>query len=289
MAKRRLEKPESSPTKKQPETGLVSQRETNPISSAHDWVQITMECEDIRKIRRVFVVFGEITLYNLHRIIHYSGNYEDNLGLEHAFYIRNEKYGSGIGDNTKRLNDRKVRFMQVLQNTGETFQYVYGQLRCSLVVIATKNGTKEKLSWLPKLCSGSKGTFPPESACSDLQLIRSYRPTRYVNIDKINKTYMHERFGANQQTNKVEKRVGPSILCQSSEPHSTISLIYKRPIISIYDSSEDSEDEEIVRENKENDPRRNIRMIKVQPVHRVIEKSPNPVATNFLSLLTPRT
>jgi len=155
-----------------------------------------------------------------------------------------------VGDNMKRLSDRKVRLMQVIQNTGDSFQYVYGLLKCSLVVIATKNGTKEKLSWLPRICSGSVGTFPPEMSCSDLQQISQYTPSRFIDIDTINKIYMHERFGANQQTNKNEKRMGPSILCQSTYPNSTISLIFKRPIVSMYDSSDDSEDFE--EKDKEN-------------------------------------
>jgi len=223
---------------------LLVTPEILPISSPYDWVQIILHCDDIKSIRWVYVVFAEITLYNLHRIILYTSTYADNLGLEHYFFINNQKYGSGIGDNSKRLSDRKARLMQVLPNIGENFQYVYGKLSCSLVVMATKNGTKEKISWLPRICSGSIGTFPPESECADLEQIRQYNPTRFLNIDAINKLFMHERFGANQQTNKREKRLGPSILCQSAQPHSTISLIYKRPIIDLYESSDDSDEDE---------------------------------------------
>jgi len=156
--------------------------------------------------------------------------------------------------------------MQAIQNTGETFQYVYGQLRCSLVVIATKNGTKEKLSWLPRICSGSIGTFPPESDCADLQQLQQFNPTRFLNLDGINKIYMHERFGANQQTNKREKRNGPSILCQSAQPQSTIALIYKRPIIDLYESSDDSyEDEEEKSHSKRNKENKRKRINQSSP------------------------
>jgi len=140
--------------------------------------------------------------------------------------------------------------MQVIQNTGDSFQYYYGQLKCSLVVVATKTGTKEKLSWLPRICSGSVGTFPPEPACTDPTQITRFIPSRHIDLDSLNKIYMHERFGANQQTNKSEKRTGPSILCESTHPHSTISLIFKRPIVALYESSDDSSEEQ--EENKEN-------------------------------------
>lgn len=231
-------------------TPFLETQQILPLGSPNDWVQITVECDDIKKIRRVFVIFAGITLFNLHRIIHIAASYEDNLGIEHYFNIKNQKYGSGVGDNSKRLSDRKTRLMQVIQNTGESFQYSYGLLKCSLVVIATKIGTKEKLCWLPRICSGSIGTFPPESVCMDLQSLTRFVPSKRLDLDALNKIYMHERFGANQQTNKSEKRVGPSILCQSAQPHSTISLIYKRPIIAMYDSSDESEEEE--EETREN-------------------------------------
>jgi hypothetical protein len=282
--------------------------ETQPIlplaTTPHDWIQIKLECDDIKNIRRVFVIFSGITLYNLHRIIHYSASYEDNLGIEHNFLIKNQKYGSGVGDNMKRMSDRKVRLMQVIQNTGETFQYVYGLLKCSLVVIATKNGTKEKLSWLPRICSGSVGTFPPEISCSDLQQISRYTPFRFINIDTINKIYMHERFGANQITNKNEKRMGPSILCQSTQPHSTISLIFKRPIVSLYDSGDDTEDEEEEKEKenrsmkihvyrKRTEPKQKIPYSQITPLKGSLEKktpfSPSNSPSSFIiSLLSPK-
>jgi len=231
-------------------TPMLETQQILPLAAPTDWVQITLECDNLEKIRRVFVIFAGITLYNLHRIIQISANYENNLGLEHYFIVKNIRYGSGVGDNAKRLSDRKARLMQVIQNTGESFQYYYGQLKCSLVVVATKTGTKEKLSWLPRICSGSVGTFPPESGCTDLTQITRFVPTRHIDLDSLNKIYMHERFGANQQTNKNEKRTGPSILCESSHPHSTISLLFKRPIVALYESSDDSSEEQ--EDNKEN-------------------------------------
>jgi len=261
------------------------------------------------------VIFAGITLFNLHRIIQIAAMYEDNLGIEHYFNIKNQKYGSGVGDNSKRLSDRKTRLMQVIQNTGESFQYNYGLLKCSLVVIATKIGTKEKLCWLPRICSGSIGTFPPEPVCADLQLITRFIPSKRLEIDALNKIYMHERFGANQQTNKSEKRVGPSILCQSSQPHSTISLIYKRPIVTMYDSSDDSEEEEedIIKENpskvlKDNNNQRKIvvegyknkgqispsTIQKSSPLKRSLQRTPlSPISNTantpyLISLISPK-
>jgi len=156
------------------------------------------------------------------------------------------------------------------------------------VVTATKNGTKEKLAWLPKICTGSKGTFPPEPACLDLQILQKYIPSRFIDIDKLNKVYMHERFGANQQTNKTEKRPGPSILCSSSEPHSTIALIYKRPIVPVDESSDDSDDDD----DKENRNDRGKPPQKYRVVSRPQNKTPFQNSNRLslgTSLITPRT
>jgi hypothetical protein len=302
---------QSTPTLLKTTPHLETQQILPLASSPHDWVQLTFECDDVSKIRRVFVVFSGITLYNLHRIIQIAAGYEDNIGLEHYFLIKSQRYGSGVGDSTKRLSDRKTRLMQVIQNTGESFQYYYGLLKCSLVVVATKIGTKEKISWLPRICSGSVGTFPPELSCTDIQQITRFIPSRHIDIDSLNKIYMHERFGANQITNKNEKREGPSILCQSTQPHSTISLIYKRPILDLYDSEDSEEEEEVNKENpskmmKNNNNQRkpvpvleglkyqtpSIRTLGKSPLKRTLGKSPLSPITNMntsfvISLLSP--
>jgi len=189
------------------------------------------------------VVPAGITLFNLHRIIQYSAKYKDDLGIEHAFFVNKEKYGSGVGSGVGskgRTSDRKTRLMQLFTTTGEYFEYVYGHLKMNLCLEAMKKGDEQKLDWLPRLCTGSKGKFPPEISCSDFQLIKQHKAQKEINIDKINKILMHERFGANQKTNQSDKRLGPSILCQSNEPNSTIALIYKRPIEVLSDFSESS-------------------------------------------------
>jgi len=234
MSKRKLE--EKSASVSDCATKKAKVVEPIVITTPYDWVQLRVLCDDIAYIRRIIVVSAGITLYNLHRIIHYCAKYKDNLGFEHVFNIKNEKYGSGAGLEKGRTSDRKTRLLQLLSTTGEAFQYVYGQLKVTLLLEAIKNGEKQKMVWLPKLCLGSKGTFPAESSCDDLQQLQQYKPLKTIDIDKINKILMHESFGANQKTNKATKRAGPSILCKSNQPNSTIALIYKRPIEEVTDS-----------------------------------------------------
>jgi len=157
--------------------------------------------------------------------------------------INNEKYTSGVEKQVRdSTNDRKVRLLQVISSTEDVFQYCYGALNFDITIQAIKKGDQLKIDWLPRICTGSRGTFPGEHSLQDLNQIQTFKPKKVINIDKINKTLMHERFGANQKTNVATKRTGPSILCQSNTPHTTISSIYKRPIeIFSSDYSESSE------------------------------------------------
>eukprot|EP01123_Difflugia_compressa_P008968 TRINITY_DN284_c2_g1_i1.p1 TRINITY_DN284_c2_g1~~TRINITY_DN284_c2_g1_i1.p1 ORF type:complete len:290 (-),score=45.81 TRINITY_DN284_c2_g1_i1:75-944(-) len=219
-------------------------RQVSSIATPHDWVQLRVTCQDMNEqLRWILVIPAGITLYNLHRIIHYCAKYSDDSTIDHWFNIKNDKYGSGGGttatmsltadEKAKIITDRKTRFMQVIQNSNDSFEYVYGLLRLTVTMDAIKSGDKQKMDWLPRLCIGSKGTLPPEEFCNDINQIRQFKPRKTVNIDKINKVLMHERFGANQKTNKSTKRDGPSsLLCHAhhDQPHSAITLIYKRPI-----------------------------------------------------------
>jgi len=187
-------------------------------------------------------------------VILYSGKYKGDVGLDHFFTFRGEKYTSGLDKSVKEAyNDRKVRLLQVIASTQDSFQYSYGPLAFEFTVEAIKKADKQKLDWLPRVCTGSRGTLPPESSLGDPPQWATFKPKKEIHIDKINKTLMHERFGANQKTNSTSKRAGPSILCQSNSPHSTIALIYKRPLQIPSDNSDSSEySETSLIENKEN-------------------------------------
>eukprot|EP01124_Arcella_intermedia_P037179 TRINITY_DN9899_c0_g1_i1.p1 TRINITY_DN9899_c0_g1~~TRINITY_DN9899_c0_g1_i1.p1 ORF type:complete len:253 (+),score=49.65 TRINITY_DN9899_c0_g1_i1:34-792(+) len=225
------------------------------ITSPYDWVQLKGICNTIKDLKRIIVVPAGITLFNIHRVILFSGKYRGDVGLDHSFTFHGEKYTSGLEKSVKEAyNDRKVRLLQVIASTQDAFQYAYGPLSFQFTVEAIKKAEKQKLDWLPRVCTGSRGTFPTEISLGEpQQQWATFKPKKEIHIDKINKTLMHERFGANQKTNNTSKRAGPSILCQSNTPHSTISMIYKRPIQIPSDNSDSSEySESSLLENKEN-------------------------------------
>jgi len=223
--------------------------EVQKICSTFDWVQIKAVCTNFKSLKRIFVVDAGMTLYNIHRVFLFSGKHRGDLGLDHTFVVKGYTYTSGADKQIRDgYNDRKVRLFQVLSGSQEDFQYFYGSLKFEVSVQAVKKGDKVKLDWLPRVCTGSKGSYPPEPAMFDVNFLQNFKPKREINIDKINKTLMHERFGANQKTNIKTKRDGPSILCQKSHaPHSTIAAIYRRAIEAEYsESSEISDWSEIV-------------------------------------------